>query len=58
VRKPNLSKSRLISAWQRPKRLHLEKHHPEFGEVSSQIESLFDTGHQVRPALSAAASYA
>ena len=45
--KPYLSKSRLISAWQCPKRLHLEKHHPEFGEVSSQMESLFATGHQV-----------
>ena len=47
MRKPYLSKSRLISAWQCPKRLHLEKHHPEYGEVSSQTESLFATGHQV-----------
>jgi len=47
VRKPYLSKSRLISAWQCPKRLYLEKHHPEYGEVSSQTESLFATGHQV-----------
>jgi predicted RecB family nuclease len=47
VRKPYLSKSRLISAWQCPKRLHLEKHHPEYGEVSSQTESLFATGHRV-----------
>ena len=47
VRKPYLSKSRLISAWQCPKRLHLEKHHPELGEVSSQTESLFATGHEV-----------
>jgi len=47
VRKPYLSKSRLISAWQCAKRLHLEKHHPEYGEVSSQTESLFATGHQV-----------
>jgi hypothetical protein len=47
VRKPYLSKSRLISAWQCPKRLHLEKHHPEYGEVSAQTESLFATGHQV-----------
>ena len=45
--KPYLSKSRLISAWQCPKRLHLEKHHPEYGEVSAQTESLFATGHQV-----------
>jgi hypothetical protein len=47
VRKPYLSKSRLISAWQCPKRLHLEKHHPEYGEVSAHTESLFATGHQV-----------
>ena len=47
ARKPYLSKSRLISAWQCPKKLHLEKHHPELGEVSSQTESLFATGHRV-----------
>ena len=47
LRKPYLSKSRLISAWQCPKKLHLEKHHPELGEVSDQTESLFATGHQV-----------
>jgi hypothetical protein len=47
ARKPYLSKSRLISAWQCPKKLHLEKHHPELGEVSAQTESLFATGHQV-----------
>lgn len=46
-RQPYLSKSRLISAWQCAKKLHLEKHHPELGEVSSQTESLFATGHQV-----------
>ena len=46
-RKPYLSKSRLISAWQCPKKLHLEKHHPEFGIVSSHTESLFATGNQV-----------
>ncbi len=45
--KPYLSKSRLISAWQCPKKLHLEKHHPELGEVSANTESLFATGHQV-----------
>ncbi len=45
--KPYLSKSRLISAWQCPKKLHLEKHHPELAEVSSQTESLFATGNQV-----------
>ena len=46
-RKPYLSKSKLISAWQCPKKLHLEKHHPEFAEVSAQTESLFATGNQV-----------
>ena len=45
--KPFLSKSRLISAWQCPKRLHLEKHHPDLAEVSAQTESLFATGHDV-----------
>ncbi len=45
--KPFLSKSRLISAWQCAKKLHLEKHHPELGIVSSQTESLFATGNQI-----------
>ena len=45
--RPSLSKSKLISAWQCPKRLHLEKHHPEYGDVSAQTESLFATGHRV-----------
>lgn len=47
MNKPYLSKSRLISAWQCAKKLHLEKHHPELGEVSSLTESLFATGNQV-----------
>ena len=46
-RRPYLSKSRLISAWQCPKRLHLEKHHPELAEVSAQTESNFAIGHLV-----------
>ena len=46
-RVPYLSKSRLISAWQCPKKLHLEKHHPEFGDVTANMESLFAMGHQV-----------
>jgi len=46
-RRPYLSKSRIISAWQCPKKLHLEKHYPELGEVSAKTESLFATGHQV-----------
>ncbi|HNP36216.1 MAG TPA: DUF2779 domain-containing protein [Woeseiaceae bacterium] len=45
--RPYLSKSRLISAWQCPKRLHLEKHNPELGETSSATEALFATGNQV-----------
>ena len=47
ARKPYLSKSRLISAWQCPKKVHLEKHRPELAEVSAQTESLFATGNQV-----------
>ncbi len=47
TRKPFLSKSRVISAWQCPKKLYLEKHRPELAEVSAQTESLFATGHQV-----------
>ena len=47
TRKPYLSKSKLISAWQCPKRLHLEKHHPELGEISANTESLFATGNKV-----------
>ena len=46
-KQPYLSKSRLISAWQCAKKLHLEKHGPELAEVSDQTESLFATGHQV-----------
>lgn len=45
--KPYLSKSRLISAWQCAKKLHLEKHHPELAVVSPQTESLFATGNEV-----------
>lgn len=46
-RRPYLSKSRLISAWQCLKRVHLEKHHPELGTISAQTESLWATGHLV-----------
>ena len=45
--KPFLSKSRLISAWQCPKKLHLEKHHKELGVITPQMESMFAGGHQV-----------
>ncbi len=47
VRKPYLSKSRLISAWQCPKKLHLEKHHKELGVITAQMESAFAGGNQV-----------
>jgi len=46
-RKPYLSKSKLISAWQCMKKLHLEMRHPELGETSDKTESLFAVGHQV-----------
>jgi hypothetical protein len=45
--KPYLSKSRLISAWQCPKKLHLEKHHPELAVITPQMESMFAGGHAV-----------
>ena len=45
--RPYLSKSRLISAWQCPKKLHLEKHHKELGVITAQMESAFAGGHQV-----------
>jgi hypothetical protein len=47
VRRPFLSKSRLISAWQCAKRVHLEKHHPELGVITPQVRSLWVTGHEV-----------
>ena len=47
LRKPYLSKSRLISAWQCPKKLHLEKHYSELAVITPQMESMFAGGHQV-----------
>ena len=47
TRAPYLSKSRLISAWQCPKKLHLEKHHAELAVITPQMESAFAGGHQV-----------
>ena len=47
ARKPYLSKSRLISAWQCPKKLHLEKHYSELAVITPQMESMFAGGHQV-----------
>ena len=45
--KQSLSKSRLISAWQCPKKLYLETFHPDLAEVSASTEALFATGHEV-----------
>ena len=45
--RPFLSKSRLMSAWQCPRKLHLEKHYKELGVITSQMESLFAGGNQV-----------
>ncbi|MDX2413135.1 MAG: hypothetical protein QNK34_14355, partial [Woeseiaceae bacterium] len=45
--KPYLSKSRLISAWQCPKKLHLEKHYSELAVITPQMESMFAGGHGV-----------
>ena len=47
ARKPYLSKSKLISAWQCPKKLHLEIHQPELAETTPTLESLFVIGDQV-----------
>ena len=44
--KPYLSKSRLISAWQCSKKLHLQAHHQELAETNSMAESLFAAGNQ------------
>ena len=46
-KRPYLSKSRLISAWQCPKKLHLEKHHKELAVITSQMESAFAGGNAV-----------
>ena len=42
-----LSKSKLISAWQCPKKLYLETFHPELAVVSESLEALFAMGHEV-----------
>ncbi len=43
----DLSKSRLISAWQCLKKLHLEIHRPDLASRQAGIESLFRAGHEV-----------
>lgn len=42
-----LSKSKVMSALQCAKRLHLEVHRPELREVSASTEAIFATGHKV-----------
>lgn len=44
---PCLSKSRILSGLQCPKRLWLEVYRPDLAEVKSQPERAFATGHQV-----------
>lgn len=41
-----LSKSRLISGWQCPRRLWLETYEPERAQISAQTQALFDAGHE------------
>ncbi|MFQ5633988.1 MAG: DUF2779 domain-containing protein, partial [Gammaproteobacteria bacterium] len=42
----HLSKSKLLSGRQCPKRLWLEIHRPELAEISAQTRALFDIGHE------------
>ena len=42
-----LSKSKVMSALQCPKRLHLEVHQPELKRFSATTEAIFAAGHQV-----------
>jgi hypothetical protein len=42
-----LSKSRLISAWQCPRRLYLEKFRPDLAATSDATQALFATGHEI-----------
>jgi len=43
----DLSKSRLVSAWQCLKKLHLDIHHPDFAVQQAGTEALFRTGRDV-----------
>lgn len=47
MRKFRLSKSKLMSYLQCPKRLYLEIHRPELAETSSETEQAFAAGHAV-----------
>ncbi len=42
-----LSKSKILSGLQCPKRLYLEVHNPELIEIDAELERRFETGHQV-----------
>jgi CRISPR/Cas system-associated exonuclease Cas4 (RecB family) len=42
-----LSKSRLLSFLQCPKRMWLEVHRPELAQITAARQALFDTGHRV-----------
>ena len=42
-----LSKSKLMSALQCPKRLYLEIHQPDLAKIDASLQSRFDTGHRV-----------
>ena len=44
---PRLSKSRILSGLQCPKRLFLEAYQPELAEVDAFTEGQFETGHRV-----------
>src|SRR5437773_12548275 len=46
-REYHLSKSKLLSALQCPKRLYLEVHQPELAQVDAALQARFATGHVV-----------
>ena len=46
-KQPQLSKSKLLSAHQCLKMLHLEWHRPDLAEVSEATEAAYRTGHEV-----------
>lgn len=47
TRNPLLSKSRLVSAWQCPKKLYLEIRRPDLAVITPEVEALFATGHRL-----------
>jgi len=44
---PRFSKSKLISAWQCPKKLYLDRYHRDLAETSANTQAVFDVGHAV-----------